>query len=180
MNKDDRYILLFGGIISLIFGILLLTRPDASLALIMLLVGLGWFIQGIVTLLGIFIDRSSWGWKLFGGAIGIAAGLLVLQNPLLSTEVVPAVLALLMGIFGVLIGISSLIAVFQGGGWSAGIFGAISLVIGLLFVFNAYIASEVMIWLFAVLLLVQGGIGVFMSLFSKSADEPSASYSSQT
>ena len=113
-TKQDRYVLLFGGIISLVFGILLFTRTDASLALIMLLVGLLWFIQGIFTLLGIFIDKSSWGWKLFGGVIGVAAGMLVLQNPLASTEVVPAVLAVILGIFGVLIGITALIGSVQG------------------------------------------------------------------
>ena len=180
MNNEDRYILLFGGIISLVFGFLLFTRTDASLALIMLLVGLTWFIHGIVTLLAVFIDHSSWGWKLFGGAIGIAAGLLVLQNPLASTEVVPAVLALILGIFGVLIGIAAIIGAFQGEGWGAGFFGAISLVIGLLMMFNAYFASDVLIWMFALLLVVQGGVGVLMALFSKPTTATTASYSSQT
>jgi len=86
MEKTDRYTLLFGGIISLIFGILLFTRPGATLSVIMLLVGLSWFIWGIVVLLGIFIDKTAWGWNLFGGAIGIAAGLLVFQNPVASTS----------------------------------------------------------------------------------------------
>jgi uncharacterized membrane protein HdeD (DUF308 family) len=174
MDNRDRYILLFGGIISLVFGILLFTRTEATLALIMLLVGLTWFIHGIVTLLSIFIDKSSWGWKLFGGAIGIAAGLLVLQNPLASTEVVPAVLAIILGIFGVLIGISALIAAFQGEGWGAGIFGAVSLVIGLLMMFNSLVASEVLVWLVALLLVIQGAIGVLMALIKpKAADVPS-------
>ena len=60
-NKTERYILLFGGIISLVFGILLFTQTTATLGLIMLLVGLSWFIQGIVTLAGIFIDKAEWG-----------------------------------------------------------------------------------------------------------------------
>lgn len=176
MTKEERYFLLFGGVISLVFGILLFTRTDATLALIMLLVGLAWFIQGIVTLLGAFIDHSSWGWKLFGGAIGIAAGLLVLQHPLASTEVVPAVVALILGIFGVLIGISALIGAFQGGGWGPGIFGAVSLVIGLLMMFNSFVSSEILIWLFALLLVVQGGFGVAMGLFSKTEESTSAEY----
>lgn len=53
-NKTDRYILLFGGIVSLVFGVLLFTQTTATLGLIMLLVGLSWFIQGIITL-----DRKS-------------------------------------------------------------------------------------------------------------------------
>ena len=180
MTKEDRYLLLFGGVISLVFGILLFARTDATLTLIMLLVGLAWFIQGIVTLLGAFIDHSSWGWKLFGGALGIAAGLLVLQHPLSSTEVVPAILTLILGIFGVLIGIAALIGAFQGGGWGAGIFGAVSLVIGLLFMFNSYVSSEILIWLFALLLVIQGGFGVLMALFSKTTEPSPVVYHSES
>lgn len=163
MDRSDRNILLFGGIISLVFGILLFTQTGAALALIMLLVGLSWFIQGIVTLLAIFIDKEAWGWNLFGGAIGVAAGLLVLQNPLASTVAVPAVVAILLGIFGVLIGISALIVAFQGEGWGAGIFGAISLVIGLLLMFNSIVGGQVLVWLTALLLVIQGALGVFLA-----------------
>jgi uncharacterized membrane protein HdeD (DUF308 family) len=167
MEKSDRYLLLFGGIISLVFGILLFTQTSATLALIMLVVGLTWFIQGIVTLLAIFIDKEAWGWKLFGGAIGIAAGLLVLQNPLASTQVVPGVLALILGIFGLLIGISALIAAFQGEGWGAGIFGAVSLVIGLVLIFNPLVGGQALVWLTALLLVIQGALGVILSFTNR-------------
>jgi uncharacterized membrane protein HdeD (DUF308 family) len=167
MENNDRYYLLFGGIISLVFGILLFTQTGATLAVIMLLVGLAWFIQGIFLLLSIFIDKASWGWKLFGGVIGIAAGLLVLQNPVASTVAVPAVLALVLGIFGVLIGISALIAAFQGEGWGAGIFGAITIVIGLLLVFNAVVGAQVLIWLTALVLVIQGAVGIIASFMKR-------------
>jgi uncharacterized membrane protein HdeD (DUF308 family) len=163
MDKSERYLLLFGGIISLVLGLLLLTRPSATLAVVMLLVGLAWFIHGVVILLSIFIDKGDWGWKLFGGVIGVAAGLLVFQNPVASTVAVPAVLALVLGVFGILIGVSALVAAFQGGGWWAGIFGAISIVIGLLMLFNSAIAGGVLVIVTAILLIVQGGIGVVMS-----------------
>lgn len=167
MDKSDRYYLLFGGIMSLLFGILLFTQTDAALSLVMLLLGLAWFIQGIFAIMAIFIDKAKWGWKLFGGVIGIAAGLLVLQNPLESTVVVPAVVALILGIFGVIIGVSALIAAFQGEGWGAGIFGAISLVIGLLMIFNTVVSGQVLVWLVALLLVIQGGAGIVMAYTSK-------------
>jgi len=162
-NKTDRYILLFGGIVSLIFGVLLFTQTTATLGLIMLLVGLAWFIQGIVTLASIFIDKSDWGWKLFGGIIGLAAGLLVLRNPVDSTVAIPAIYAILLGIFGVLIGITALIAGFQGEGWGVGIFGVFSLLIGLALMFNSVVGGAVLIWLTALLLVIQGAVGVFWS-----------------
>jgi uncharacterized membrane protein HdeD (DUF308 family) len=163
-NKNDRYILLFGGIVSLVFGVLLFTQTTATLALIMFLVGLSWFIQGIVTLASIFIDKAEWGWKLFGGVIGLAAGLLVLRNPVDSTVAIPAIYAILLGIFGVLIGISTLIAAFQGEGWGVGIFGAFSLVIGLALMFNSVVGGAVLVWLTALLLVIQGAVGVFWSI----------------
>lgn len=167
MDKSDRNILLFGGIVSLVFGILLFTQTTATLALIMLLVGLTWFIQGVVTLAAIFIDKQAWGWKLFGGVIGLAAGLIVLRNPVESTVVIPAIYAILLGIFGVLIGVSALIAAFQGEGWGVGIFGAVSLVIGLLLMFNSIVGGQMLVWLTALLLVIQGGIGVFFALSNR-------------
>jgi uncharacterized membrane protein HdeD (DUF308 family) len=130
-------------------------------------VGLSWFIWGIVLLLGIFIDKAEWGWKLFGGVIGIAAGLLVFQNPVASTVAVPAVVAIILGIMGLLIGISALIAAFQGEGWGVGIFGGISILLGLLLMFNSLVGGQVLIWVSALLLIVQGGFGVIRS-FMKS------------
>ena len=165
-EKSDRYLYLFGGITSLVIGLLLFTQTTAALAVVMLLVGLIWLIQGIFALLSIFIDKTQWGWRLFGGVIGIAAGLLVLQNPVATSEIVPAVLALLLGIFGLLIGISFLIAAFQGEGWGVGIFGVISILIGLLLMFNSLVGGQVLVWLTALLLVIQGGAGIIWGLKS--------------
>jgi uncharacterized membrane protein HdeD (DUF308 family) len=166
-EKGDRMLLLFGGIISLILGILLFTRTGATLSVVMLLVGLSWFIWGIFSLLSIFIEKREWGWRLFGGVIGIAAGWLVLSNPVASTVAVPAVVAIVLGIFGILIGIGALISAFQGEGWGVGIFGGISILLGLLLLFNAVVGGQVLIWLSALLLVVQGGIGILMSFFGR-------------
>jgi len=163
-NQQDHtmnYALLFGGIASLVFGLLLFTQTTAALAIIMLLIGLMWFIQGVFNLLSIFIDKAEWGWKLFGGVIGIAAGLLVLQNPIESTTVVPAVVAWLMGLFGIIIGISGLIDAFKGGGWGVGVFGVVAILIGLLFLFNSMVSGQVLVWLLALLLVIQGAVGIF-------------------
>ena len=156
-----NYALLFAGIVSLVIGILLFTQTTATLAVIMLLIGLSWFIQGIFNLMSIFMDKAQWGWKLFGGAIGIAAGLLVLKNPIESTAVVPAAVALLMGVFGLLIGLSGLLEAFQGGGWGVGIFGVVAVVIGLLFIFNSFVTGQALVWVLALLLVIQGVLGIY-------------------
>lgn len=166
-NNSDRYLLLFGGIISLVMGILLFTQTTATLGVIMLLTGLAWFIQGVVTMASIFINKSGWGWNLFSGIIGVAAGLVVLRNPVESSVVLPAIYAILLGIFGVLIGVSALIAAFKGAGWGIGVFGAVSLVIGLLLMFNSVVGGATLVWLTALLLVIQGAVGVIGSFSRK-------------
>ncbi|NOX61101.1 MAG: hypothetical protein GXP42_04025 [Chloroflexi bacterium] len=156
-----NYALLFAGIVSLVIGVLLLTQTTATLALIMLLVGLSWFIQGVFNLMSIFMDKSQWGWKLFGGVIGVAAGLLVLRNPIESTAVVPAAVALIMGVFGLLIGLSGLIEALQGGGWGVGVFGVVAILVGLLFMFNSFVSGQILVWILALLLVVQGALGIY-------------------
>ena len=156
-----NYALLLGGVASVLFGLLLFTQTAATLSLLMLLIGLLWFIQGIAAIMGIFLDKTVWGWKLFSGVIGIAAGWLVFKYPLESSLVLPAVVAFLFGIFGVIIGIGGLIDAFRGGGWGVGIVGAIAILIGLLFIFNSVISGQILVWLLALLLVIQGGVAIF-------------------
>ena len=160
-DTSMNYALLFGGVASVLFGLLLFTQTAATLSLLMLLIGLLWFIQGIAAILGIFLDKAVWGWKLFFGVIGVAAGWLVFKYPLESGVVLPAIFAFLLGIFGVIMGIGGLIDAFKGGGWGVGVFGAIAILIGILFIFNSVISGQILVWLLALLLLIQGGVGIY-------------------
>ncbi len=158
--KLTKALFLMGGIVSLVFGVLLLTRTQQTIEVVMLLLGLWWLIQGIFNLFVIFVDKSQWGWKLLGGAFGILAGLLVLNFPLVGGAVYFSVTVIVLGVFGLLFGVSALIAAFQGGGWGAGIFGAVSVIIGLLFIFHSLATVQILLWIFAILLIVQGGLAL--------------------
>ncbi|WP_406656463.1 DUF308 domain-containing protein [Methanolobus sp. ZRKC2] len=157
IDNINSQALLLGGIASIIFGILLLSWPGATLSVIMLIVGLWWLIQGIAMIFGVFIDRTNWGWKLLGGIIGIIAGIIVLQHPLQAAVIVPATLALILGILGLSMGIIAVIAAFAGDGWGTGILGIVSIIIGLLFIFNAWVGGVVLVWATAILM-IAGGI----------------------
>jgi uncharacterized membrane protein HdeD (DUF308 family) len=164
--KMERMLLLGGGVVSLVFGILLFTQTTAVLSLIMILIGLTWFIQGVFSVLSIFIEKTAWGWNLFTGALGIVAGLFVLRNPATGSDIGLTLIAIILGIFGVLLGVIALIGAFQGGGWGAGLFGLVSLLIGLVLIFNEA-AGDALVWLLAALLVIQGAIGVVWALFKK-------------
>jgi uncharacterized membrane protein HdeD (DUF308 family) len=170
VNESDRHYVLFGGITSLVLGLWLLTRLGATLPVVVLGVGMIWFVQGALSLLGMLLDESDWGAKLFGGVLGIAAGLLMLQSSVASTATVPAAVADLIGILGLMFGISTVIVAAQGEGWGTGVSGAISIVIALLLLFGPPGGFDALVWLTAFLLLVEGIVGIILGLVG--SEEP--------
>lgn len=166
-KKFTNAIFLLGGIISLVFGVLLLTRTEGTIQIIMLLVGLWWLIEGLFNLLSIFIDKSRWGWKLFSGILGVIAGLLVLNFPLVGGAIYLSVMVIIMGIIGLLFGLIGVVAAFQGGGWKSALFGIVSAIIGLLLIFNSLVTAQILLWIFAILLIIQGILALIASFMYK-------------
>lgn len=167
-NINDQALLL-GGISSLIFGVLLITWTGATLTVIALLIGLWWLIQGLFLILNVFIDRKRWIWKLLSGVIGVLAGILVLQHPFQSALILPGTLVFILGIMGIAIGITSLLAGVTGEGWGIGAFGIISIIIGAALATNIIAGARMLLWVIAGLLIVEGIIAIYLALIKKSA-----------
>jgi uncharacterized membrane protein HdeD (DUF308 family) len=104
-----------------------------------------------------------WGWLLFSGILGIIAGLVVLHHPLLATIVVLNVVVIILGIEGLVMGAIGLYQAFSGAGWGTGILGALSIIVGLILLFNIYAASAVLPYVIAVFLIVGGIAAIFYS-----------------
>lgn len=166
-NSPDRvvnYAFLLGGITALIFGVILLIRGEDALTLLVAILGLWWLIQGIFMVFTVFIDREDMAWKLAIGLLGVVAGILVLSNPNEATDLFKGAFGVVLGIIGILVGLSAIFGSFRGGGFGALVFGAVSLLIGLLILFNAQFTTSLLITLFAVLLLIDGVAGIFMAI----------------
>ena len=124
------WLVLLQGIAAIIIGVLLLTNTAATVAFLVLVLGFYWLISGIFAIIGIFIDSTQWGWKLFMGILGIIAGIIVIQHPLVSTVVVPTVTVWLIGLLGIVIGVGAVIAmVMLGDGASRSITNNIAVVL---------------------------------------------------
>ena len=63
-----------------------------------------------------------------------------------------------------MVGVTAIIGSFRGGGIGAFVFGAVSVLIGLLVLLNAQFSTELLITLFAVLLLIDGVAGVYLGI----------------
>ena len=100
-------------------------------------IGFYFLFRGIFDIVYMFIDHSQWGWKLFMGVVGIMAGSYILQYPIVSALVLPRVFVWVLGFWGLMQGIMLIIMAFQGGGWGAGILGAVSIIFGSALLANA-------------------------------------------
>jgi uncharacterized membrane protein HdeD (DUF308 family) len=163
-ERTVNYAFLLGGITAAIFGIILLIRGEEALTLLVVILGLWWLIHGAFMVFSVFVAHPNWGWKLAIGVLGMVAGILVLMNPDTGTEALKGVAGIFLGVLGILIGIAAFIGAFRGGGIGAGVFGAVSSIIGLLVLFNAEFTVDLLIILFAVMLLIDGVVGIYLGL----------------
>jgi len=157
-KQSPWWLHLISGILNIVVGILLLTTPVKTVVLLVLALGIYWLIHGIVTLVSMFLDHSSWFWKLLVGLLSIAAGIIVLRHPLMGAVVIPAIIVLLLGIQGLITGIVSLIMAFQGGGLGAGILGVLSIVFGVILIANYtnIVAIASLVWVAGIFAVVGG------------------------
>jgi uncharacterized membrane protein HdeD (DUF308 family) len=158
------WLVLLEGIAAAIVGLFLLTAPGATLFVLIQVLGIYWLVGGIFRIVGIFIDNSLWGWKLVGGVLGILAGIVVLQHPLWSSVLVPAVYLVVLGIQGLVLGGVSLVMAFRGEGWGVGILGVLSIVFSLILLFNVWIGVAALPFLLGAFGVV-GGILAIVAAF---------------
>jgi uncharacterized membrane protein HdeD (DUF308 family) len=158
------WLVLLQGIAAIIIGVLLLTSPASTVAFLVLVLGFYWLISGIFSIVGIFVDASQWGWKLFMGILGILAGIIVIQHPLWSSILIPTLTAIVIGVMGIIMGIIGLIQAFQGGGWGVGVLGILSILFGILILANPMISAVALVIVLGVFGVV-GGILAIVAAF---------------
>jgi uncharacterized membrane protein HdeD (DUF308 family) len=169
VTKDDVagipwWLVLIEGIALIIIGVLLLSYPAGALLVIIQILGIYWIISGIFQLIGMFMDHTAWGWKLFAGLLGILAGIVVLSSPLWSSAIVLATMVIIMGIQGIVYGGIGLYQAFKGGGWGRGILAAVSIFFGFILLANVMISVAVLPWVLAIFAIV-GGIFAIIAAF---------------
>jgi uncharacterized membrane protein HdeD (DUF308 family) len=164
------WLVLLEGIAAAIIGLFLLTAPGATLFVLIQVLGIFWLVGGLFRIVSIFLDTSLWGWKLVGGVLGILAGIVVLQHPVWSSVLVPAIYVIILGIQGLVLGGVNLVMAFRGEGWGIGILGALSIVFGLVLLFNVWIGVAALPYVLGAFGLVGGVFAVVMAFRMRSAD----------
>ena len=151
-------LVLVEGIVVALLGLVLLVAPGASLVFLVWLLGIYLVIAGIFRIIGIFLDSSSWGWKLAAAILCLIAGLAILSNPLWSTTLASTWLVILVGFLVMLQGAAGLVVAFQGGGWGMGALSVLGILFGLFLVINPLIGVATLTFILAIVMLI-GGVG---------------------
>jgi uncharacterized membrane protein HdeD (DUF308 family) len=167
------WLLLVQGILAIIVGALFFIQPVSTTKTAVFVLGAYWLILGILDLVGLFRDRTAWGWKLFTGIIGILAGGVILSGflgdsgPLesyLTTAMVGVTIAWVIGFLGIMYGIIMLIAAFRGAGIGAGILGVLTMIFGFIILSNPIWTAIGLPFVIGIWLLV-GGIFLIVAAF---------------
>jgi uncharacterized membrane protein HdeD (DUF308 family) len=165
------WVLLIEGIIATIVGAILLFAPKTGTKIetwmvLVVLLGLYWLFAGMMDLVSLFVDHTAWGWKLFMGIVSILAGGYILVHPALSAIILPRLMVLLLGVWGLVQGTIALIMAFKGGGWGAAILGILGILFGILLIIGYASPGSglAMIWVAAVFGFV-GGIVMIVQAF---------------
>ena len=164
------WLVLLEGIVAAILGLFLLTAPGATLFVLIQVLGIFWLVGGLFRIISIFLESSLWGWKLVGGVLGILAGIVVLQHPLWSSVLVPAIYVIILGIQALISGGVSLVLAFSGGGWGAAILGALSVIFGLVLLFNVWIGVAVLPFILGAVGIVGGGAAIAVAFAMRSME----------
>jgi uncharacterized membrane protein HdeD (DUF308 family) len=158
------WLILLQGIFAIILGLLLVSSPGMTTLVLVQFLGIYWLIAGVFNIVGIFLDHTQWGWKLFLGILGILAGILVIQHPLWSTVLVPATLVIILGVVGMIFGIMGLVTAFQGGGWGPGILGVLGIILGLILLGSPLLGAVALPLVLGIFALI-GGIAAVVQAF---------------
>lgn len=169
--RTPWWLILLEGIAAIIIGLLLLSYPAATTIILIQFLGLYWLVKGVFSIVAIFLDSTEWGWKLFGGIIGILAGILVLQLPLWSGILVTSVLVISIGLIALIMGVINLIQAFRGDGWGVGILGLLSILLGILLLTNLLTSVLATPFILGILAIIGGVAAIFGAFRVKSIQE---------
>jgi uncharacterized membrane protein HdeD (DUF308 family) len=111
-GRDEQHRIWLGisGLLSVVIGVVLIRHLHVTVALIGLIIGLSWIVQGLAALIGGFGDglREGNGWWLAFGAVSLIAGIVVVAAPVSSLNV----MAVLLGIWFIIMGLFEIVAGF--------------------------------------------------------------------
>ena len=154
--RTDWWLVALRGVIALVFGVVALAWPSATATAIVVLVAVFVLLDGILSLVfAARSQRSSWGFGVFEGVVGVIIGVLALSMP----RITAMVLAVLIGVWALVTGIIELMTALRlraevGPVWLLGVAGVLSILLGIAIIVApgaGVVAMTVLVGIYALL-----------------------------
>ena len=98
------------------------------------------------------------------GILGIIAGLLIMIYPYYSAILVPSLLFIFIGVWGLIIGFITLFHSMKGGGWGEAILGILTIIFGIVLLADPLIGAAYLPYVLGIFAVI-GGVGAIISAF---------------
>ena len=110
-SSDERWLLVFMGIIGVVLGVIIMKNPEATIKVIVLITAIFWLIGGMVDVFRGIADPDlpDRGVRIAFGALSLLFGVILVVWPAVTV----GVFAVLMGIYVVFFGMIEIVAAFQ-------------------------------------------------------------------
>lgn len=162
------WIMLISSVLAVLFGIISLAWPQASLALMLLFFGIWALIHGVISIVRGFASmkiEKHWWIATLEGALSVFVGLFIFFDPRLSITIA----YLMVAGWAILMGILQIIGAFvvlkgMVVRWFLAAMGAFSLILGILLIANYTAGLTVFVWMVGVFALFYGIFGIALAL----------------
>lgn len=159
-----KFAVLIWGILMVVAGLFLLTRPVVTAIIWVEILAFSWVIGGIFDIVAAFNKQTKYRlWRAIAGIISVIAGLYIIGNPILSTFFVLNIAFVFFAVSAAIDGIVNITAGIKASGGTrvaAIVLGILQLIIGIWIFLHPIAGMLALIPVFSILLIVGGILAV--------------------
>jgi uncharacterized membrane protein HdeD (DUF308 family) len=152
-------LLLVWGMAWVILGLFLLFQPGITAILLVQLMAVFWVIGGVIDLVTGLThgDHPHRGWRIFGGILSIAAGVIIVAHPLVGAIVTIAFGFYLLALTAIVNGLINLVGGFKGSvSWGGSLLGLVQVIIGIFLVTHPIMGMLAYVPMLGIITIVAG------------------------
>jgi uncharacterized membrane protein HdeD (DUF308 family) len=155
------WIWLVRGIIALVFGGLIVAWPGLAVGIFVILFAAYAFADGVMAAIAAFRTSEHRGWLILEAIVGIAVGVFVFMEPIVGLLTIAWVLAISIAVWAIVTGLFEIVLAVRlrksiENDWFLIIVGALSVVLGVILLFDAGLALLAWVYFVAIYALIAG------------------------
>ena len=160
-------LLLLWGMAWIVLGLFLLFRPGITAVLLVQMMTVFWVVGGVIDVMSGLThgDQPHRGWRIGGGILGIAAGVVLMAHPIVGALVTIAFQYYLLAFAAMIVGVINIVGAAKTGlSWGGSLLGVAQVIIGIFLVTHPLVGMLAFVPTLG-LLAIAGGIVTIVAAF---------------